>query len=41
MINIIDKEKVPLKKWLLWNIENLNRYDFNLTSTNKSNFSIK
>ena len=29
------------KKRLQWNIENKNRYDYNQTFTNESNFGIK
>ena len=30
-----------IKKWLLWNMENIYTYDYNYTFMNESNFSIK
>ena len=33
--------KKTCKAWLLWNIENMNSYDYNQVFTNESNFSIK
>ena len=39
--NYIQINEVKLRKWLLWNAEKINSYEYNQAFTNESNFGFK